>query len=81
LRGGAGDYPEAEALKELYQNRDLLVAVATEAKDKLGIPSKLSDFVVTRETLKGDFVATAVPAVQAPATDGADKQTKAGRKK
>jgi hypothetical protein len=81
LRGGAGDYPEAEALKELYQNRDLLIAVATEAKDKLGIPSKLSDFVVSRETLKGDFVATAVPAVQAPATDGADKQTKAGRKK
>jgi len=81
LRGGVPDYPDAESLKELYQNRDLLIAVATEAKDKLGIPSTLSDFVVSRETLQGDFVTTAAPAAQAPASDGADKKTKAGRKK
>lgn len=81
LRGGVRDYPDAESLKQLYQNRDLLIAVATEAKDKLGIPSRLSDFVVSKETLQADFVTTAVPTAQAPASDSAEKKTKAGRKK
>jgi hypothetical protein len=77
LRGGVRDYPDAESLKELYQNRDLLIAIAAEAKAKLVIPSALPDFVVSKETLKADFATTP----EATAGIGANDKTTAGRKK
>jgi CRISPR-associated protein Csb1 len=55
LRGGTADYPDAEALKELFLDRDTLVLIATNAKSALGIPNVLEDFTVTIESLRADL--------------------------
>jgi hypothetical protein len=39
----------------LLKNRELLIAVAKEAHEKLTIPSELGDFVVSKQSLKSDF--------------------------
>jgi hypothetical protein len=77
LRGAVQDYTDAEAIKALYQNRDLLIEVATEAQKQLGIPKILPDFAVSKESLMAEFAAT----VQVNAGEAADKKAKVGRKK
>lgn len=55
LRGGDTDYKDSAALHALFRNRDLLIAIAEDARKKLTIPDKLADFVVSKEALKSDF--------------------------
>src|SRR5262249_51560397 len=55
VRGGDGNSPDSAALKRLFTNRPLLPAVAEEGKGILKIPESLPDFVVSKESLKGDF--------------------------
>jgi hypothetical protein len=61
LRGGDSTYVEADALKELYGNRDMLVAVATEAKKTLSIPDEAGPFCVTQDSLRESFRAAGTP--------------------
>lgn len=74
LRGGDGTYPDAAELCSLFMNRDALMAVATEAKERLAIPSTIEDFVVTGESLKSDFDGTT--AKTNPETKGTRSSTK-----
>jgi hypothetical protein len=68
LRGGDGTYKEVEALKDLYEDRRMLIAVANKAKEILEIPVQAGPFVVTKDVLKEDFgVGTATGATQPPA--------------
>ena len=55
LRGGDSSYGEASDLKKLYMNREMLVAIATEAKETLEIRGEAGSFSVTKESLRGDF--------------------------
>ena len=55
LRGGDAEYADADALCTLFNNRDLLRAIAEDAKEKLQIPNKLDDFIVSPEALRADF--------------------------
>ena len=55
LRGGDSSYGEASDLKKLYMNREMLVAIATEAKETLEIRGEVGSFSVTKESLRGDF--------------------------
>ena len=61
LRGGDSSYKDSDALKALYSNRGMLVALATEAKRTLGIPDQVGPFAVSKESLKGDFPSAATP--------------------
>lgn len=75
LRGGAKDYPDAEALKSLFKDRQLLIKVAVEARVLLGIPTELAAFNVTSATLKAEFTTAEAPAAAAaPTTGGATRQ-------
>lgn len=55
LRGGEAEYADADALYALFKNRNLLKAIAEDAKQKLEIPKELDDFIVSAEALKADF--------------------------
>jgi CRISPR-associated protein Csb1 len=61
LRGGDPDYPDSKALKALYDNREVLVALAAQAKRTLEIPDQGGPFLVSRESLKADFSSGAAP--------------------
>ena len=73
LRGGDGSYGDAAGLLALLTNREELLAVAAEAKRKLGIPSNLDNFVVTTASLKADF--------DGAGGDGPDEKTAGGEAK
>ncbi len=55
LRGDVSTYGDGDALKSLYANRDMLVAIAKNAKNTLGVPDQAESFTVTKESLRGDF--------------------------
>lgn len=61
LRGGDSTYEHADALKALYNNRNVLVALAARAKGALGIPDQVGPFAVSRESLKAAFPSTLAP--------------------
>jgi len=61
LRGGDSAYKDGGALKALYNSRNLLVALAAEAKSTLGIPDEVGPFAVSKEALKADFPGPAAP--------------------
>ncbi len=68
LRGGDGTYAEEGALKKLYEDRRMLIAVAKQAKGILEIPDQTGPFVLTKESLREDFgVASATGATPPPA--------------
>ena len=47
LRGNVSSYLDADALKKLFVDRELLVQIAASAKTTLEIPDSLADFTVT----------------------------------
>ncbi|HRA88328.1 MAG TPA: type I-U CRISPR-associated RAMP protein Csb1/Cas7u, partial [Planctomycetaceae bacterium] len=47
---------DADKLETLYRDRARLIAIATEAKKILFIPSTLGDFIVSAETLRGEVL-------------------------
>jgi CRISPR-associated protein Csb1 len=55
LRGGDATYPDADALRSLYTNREMLVDIATQAKVALGIPEKIGPFCISKASLKGEL--------------------------
>jgi len=67
LRGGNSTYCDAAKLKSLYDSRDVLVAVAANAKRTVGIPDTAGPYSVTKESLKVDFGVTVAPAPAQPA--------------
>ena len=74
LRGGDSACADAAALIKLYADRDMLVAVAADAKHTLGIPDQAGPFTVSKESLKVELgVATASNPAQA--TAGAQEAT------
>ncbi|MGO9231146.1 MAG: type I-U CRISPR-associated RAMP protein Csb1/Cas7u [Bryobacteraceae bacterium] len=82
LRGGDSAYKDGDALKTLYNSRNLLVALAAEAKSALGIPDKVGPFVVSKEALKADFPSSAAPSPSnSPAGTTAPSAASAGRRR
>jgi CRISPR-associated protein Csb1 len=71
LRGGDSSYGEAADLKKLYRDRQMLVAIATEAKETLEIPDEAGPFNVTRGSLRGDFGVSNTPS-PGPTASGAE---------
>jgi CRISPR-associated protein Csb1 len=69
VRGGGPNYMDTAALKGLFTNRVLLRGVAEDAKKILNIPESLPDFVVSKESLKGDFDGTAKPEANGNSAD------------
>lgn len=84
LRGGDGTYAEEEALKKLYEDRHMLIAVAKQAKEILEIPDQTGPFVLTRESLREDFggapATGATPPPANPAEGGASKPARRQKK-
>jgi CRISPR-associated protein Csb1 len=81
LRGGGGTYTEAEALKKLYEDRRMLIAIAKQAKGILEIPVQIGPFVLTKESLREDFgVATATGSTQPPANPAEGVASKPSRR-
>ncbi len=54
LRGAK--FVDADKLETLYRDRARLIAIATDAKTFLSIPSTLGDFIVSAETLRGEVL-------------------------
>jgi len=54
LRGAK--FSDGDKLESLYRDRTRLIAIATEAKQMLSIPSTLDDFIVSAETLRGEVL-------------------------
>lgn len=69
LRGGDATYKDSTDVIALLKNRELLRAVAKEAHEKLTIPPKLGDFVVSKQSLKSDFDGI-VPNAKQGSSDG-----------
>ena len=61
LRGGDSTYKDGDALKSLYANREMLVAVATQAKGVLEILDQAGTFTVSKEALRSEFPTASVP--------------------
>ncbi len=81
LRGGDETYTEAEALKKLYEDRRMLIAIAKQAKGILEIPDQTGPFVLTKESLGEDFgVASATGATPPPANPADGGASKPGRR-
>jgi len=80
LRGADSTYKDGEALKALYDNRDMLVALAAQAKSALGIPDRVGPFAVSKELLKADFPSTATPS-SASAPAGATEPAAANQRR
>ncbi len=81
LRGGDGTYAEEEALKKLYEDRRMLIAVAKQAKGILEIPDQTGPFVLTKESLREDFgVASATGATPPPANPAEGGASKPARR-
>jgi CRISPR-associated protein Csb1 len=84
LRGGDSAYKDSDGLKALYNNRNLLVALAADAKSTLGIPDEVGPFAVLKEALKADFPSPAAPnttnstagTTTPPATSAGRRRTK-----
>lgn len=72
LRGGDGTYAEAEALKRLYEDRRMLIAVAKQAKGILEIPDQAEPFVLTKESLREDFGFASAPGATPPPANPAE---------
>jgi hypothetical protein len=73
LRGGDDSYADGARLLALFKNREELLAVAAEAKGKLGIPDRLDNFVVTTASLKADFFEGAGGGPDGPPGSGGKK--------
>ncbi|MDI3254075.1 MAG: type I-U CRISPR-associated RAMP protein Csb1/Cas7u [Bacillota bacterium] len=81
LRGGDGTYAEEGALKKLYEDRRMLIAVAKQAKGILEIPDQTGPFVLTKESLREDFrVASATGATPPPANPAQGGASKPARR-
>jgi CRISPR-associated protein Csb1 len=88
LVGAGNDTENANALKSLCDNRDLLIAVAEDARRRiLKIPASLSEFVCTPASLKSDLnpkaeksPAELAEAAQAEANKAAAEATSAEEK-
>lgn len=81
LRGGDGTYAEEEALKKLYEDRRMLIAVAKQAKGILEIPDQTGPFVLTKESLREDFgVASATGVTPPPANPAEGSASKPARR-
>lgn len=76
LRGGLADYADADAVKKLYGNRALLIAIATEAVAALGIPQSLDAFEVTKEELRKEFSESTPPPAAGAAPERQPKTRK-----
>ena len=81
LRGGDPNYKDSEALKALCENRKMLVALASRAKDVLEIRDPVGPFVVSVERLKQDFSQTSDSDAGRETTDiGATKPSRRRRR-
>jgi hypothetical protein len=84
LRGGDETYTEAEALKKLYEDRRMLIAIAKQEKGILEIPDQIGPFVLTKESLREDFGVApptgATPPPANPAEGGASKPARRHKK-
>ncbi|MCL5744920.1 MAG: type I-U CRISPR-associated RAMP protein Csb1/Cas7u [Acidobacteria bacterium] len=72
LRGGDSTYTDGDALRGLYANRDVLVAVATQAKGILEIPDQAGTFTLSKEALRAEFPTASVPSPPAAGTAASD---------
>jgi len=81
LRGGDSTYEDGDAVKALYNNRNLLVALAAEAKSILGIPNEVGPFTVSKEALKADFPSPGPSPSTSPAGTPASPAASAGRRR
>jgi len=82
LRGGGPAYKDGDAIKGLYNDRRLLVALAADAKNTLGIPAEVGPFTVSKEALKADFPSPSAPSPSSlPAGTPAAPASNAGRRR
>lgn len=68
LRGGDSTYNDGGALRNLYADRKMLVAVATQAKGVLAIPDQAGPFTLSKESLRAEFPTAPAPSLIAPGT-------------
>jgi CRISPR-associated protein Csb1 len=81
LRGGDGTYADANQVKALYENRDILIAIAAKARQFLEIPHQTGPFNVTKESLREDLGIESPPsATQPPTTAPGESPSKSARK-
>ncbi|HUQ90438.1 MAG TPA: hypothetical protein VM120_02075 [Bryobacteraceae bacterium] len=61
LRGGNSTYQDGNALRNLYANREMVAAVATQTKGILAIPDQAGPFTLSKESLRAEFPTAPAP--------------------